>query len=40
MRVVDDTTRRAETLRRAFHRNISVAPSDYRGRFRSTREQT
>jgi transcriptional regulator GlxA family with amidase domain len=30
----------AETLRRAFHRNISVAPSDYRDRFRSTREQT
>jgi transcriptional regulator GlxA family with amidase domain len=30
----------AETLRRAFHRNTSVAPSDYRGRFRSTREQT
>jgi transcriptional regulator GlxA family with amidase domain len=24
----------AETLRRAFHRNISVAPSDYRDRFR------
>jgi transcriptional regulator GlxA family with amidase domain len=29
----------AETLRRAFHRNVSVAPSDYRDRFRSTREQ-
>ncbi len=29
----------AETLRRAFHRNTSVAPSDYRDRFRSTREQ-
>jgi transcriptional regulator GlxA family with amidase domain len=26
----------AETLRRAFHRNTSVAPSDYRDRFRST----
>ena len=30
----------AETLRRAFHRNASVAPSDYRDRFRSTRECT
>jgi transcriptional regulator GlxA family with amidase domain len=30
----------AETLRRAFHRNASVAPSDYRNRFRSTRECT
>jgi len=30
----------AETLRRAFHRNASVAPSDYRDRFRSTREHT
>jgi transcriptional regulator GlxA family with amidase domain len=29
----------AETLRRAFHRTTSVAPSDYRDRFRSTREQ-
>jgi transcriptional regulator GlxA family with amidase domain len=28
----------AETLRRAFHRNMRVAPSDYRSRFRSTRE--
>jgi transcriptional regulator GlxA family with amidase domain len=28
----------AETLRRAFHRNTSVAPSDYRDRFRSARE--
>ncbi|HUD35391.1 MAG TPA: helix-turn-helix domain-containing protein [Streptosporangiaceae bacterium] len=28
----------AETLRRAFHRNTSVAPSDYRNRFRSTKE--
>jgi transcriptional regulator GlxA family with amidase domain len=28
----------AETLRRAFHRNTRVAPSDYRSRFRSTRE--
>jgi transcriptional regulator GlxA family with amidase domain len=30
----------AETLRRAFHRNTSVAPSDFRDRFRSTRERT
>lgn len=30
----------AETLRRAFHRNASVAPSDYRDRFRSTKEST
>jgi transcriptional regulator GlxA family with amidase domain len=30
----------AETLRRAFHRSASVAPSDYRNRFRSTRECT
>lgn len=30
----------AETLRRAFHRNASVAPSDYRNRFRSTKEFT
>jgi transcriptional regulator GlxA family with amidase domain len=30
----------AETLRRAFHRNARVAPSDYRDRFRSTRERT
>ena len=28
----------AETLRRAFHRTTRVAPSDYRNRFRSTRE--
>jgi transcriptional regulator GlxA family with amidase domain len=28
----------AETLRRAFHRKAGVAPSDYRDRFRSTRE--
>lgn len=28
----------AETLRRAFHRHLGVAPSDYRDRFRSTRE--
>ncbi|MGW2185697.1 GlxA family transcriptional regulator [Streptomyces sp. NPDC001719] len=28
----------AETLRRAFHRHLSVAPSDYRERFRSTKE--
>jgi transcriptional regulator GlxA family with amidase domain len=28
----------AETLRRAFHRHTRVAPSDYRERFRSTRE--
>ncbi|KUJ68260.1 AraC family transcriptional regulator [Streptomyces albus subsp. albus] len=28
----------AETLRRAFHRHLGVAPSDYRERFRSTRE--
>jgi transcriptional regulator GlxA family with amidase domain len=28
----------AETLRRAFHRRARVAPSDYRDRFRSTRE--
>ncbi|WEB38622.1 DJ-1/PfpI family protein [Streptomyces yunnanensis] len=28
----------AETLRRAFHRHVGVAPSDYRDRFRSTRE--
>ncbi|MDH6128118.1 DJ-1/PfpI family protein [Kitasatospora sp. GP82] len=26
----------AETLRRAFHRHLGVAPSDYRDRFRST----
>jgi len=30
----------AETLRRAFHRNTSVAPSDFRDRFRSARERT
>lgn len=29
----------AETLRRAFHRHLSVAPSDYRDRFRSTKER-
>jgi len=28
----------AETLRRTFHRHTRVAPSDYRNRFRSTRE--
>ncbi|URM98049.1 DJ-1/PfpI family protein [Actinomadura madurae] len=28
----------AETLRRAFHRHVGVAPSDYRDRFRGTRE--
>ncbi len=28
----------AETLRRAFHRHTRIAPSDYRDRFRSTRE--
>jgi transcriptional regulator GlxA family with amidase domain len=28
----------AETLRRAFHRQTRIAPSDYRDRFRSTRE--
>ncbi len=28
----------AETLRRAFHRTTRIAPSDYRSRFRSTRE--
>jgi transcriptional regulator GlxA family with amidase domain len=28
----------AETLRRAFHRNTRVTPSDYRSRFRTTRE--
>lgn len=28
----------AETLRRAFHRHARVAPSDYRDRFRTTRE--
>jgi transcriptional regulator GlxA family with amidase domain len=28
----------AETLRRAFHRNARVTPSDYRDRFRTTRE--
>ena len=28
----------AETLRRTFHRHARVAPSDYRNRFRSTRE--
>ncbi|WP_433465097.1 GlxA family transcriptional regulator [Spirillospora sp. CA-128828] len=29
---------RGETLRRAFHRQVGVAPSDYRDRFRGTRE--
>lgn len=29
----------AETLRRTFHRRVGVAPSDYRERFRSTRER-
>lgn len=29
----------AETLRRAFHRQVGVTPSDYRERFRSTREE-
>ncbi len=28
----------AETLRRAFYRNARIAPSDYRSRFRSSRE--
>nr|WP_042188779.1 DJ-1/PfpI family protein [Kibdelosporangium sp. MJ126-NF4]CEL18458.1 Transcriptional regulator, AraC family [Kibdelosporangium sp. MJ126-NF4]CTQ97941.1 Transcriptional regulator, AraC family [Kibdelosporangium sp. MJ126-NF4] len=28
----------AETLRRSFHRHVGVAPSDYRDRFRSTKE--
>ncbi|WP_338775703.1 GlxA family transcriptional regulator [Streptomyces sp. DG1A-41] len=28
----------AETLRRAFHRRLGIAPSDYRARFRSTAE--
>lgn len=28
----------AETLRRAFHRHVGVAPSDYRERFRALRE--
>jgi transcriptional regulator GlxA family with amidase domain len=28
----------AETLRRAFHRRLGVAPSDYRDRFRSLKE--
>ena len=29
----------AETLRRAFHRHLGVAPSDYRDRFQSLQEQ-
>ncbi|MFG3438283.1 GlxA family transcriptional regulator [Nonomuraea sp. NPDC047897] len=28
----------AETLRRTFHRRLGIAPSDYRDRFRSTKE--
>jgi transcriptional regulator GlxA family with amidase domain len=28
----------AETLRRAFHRHLNVAPSEYRDRFRSVKE--
>jgi transcriptional regulator GlxA family with amidase domain len=28
----------AETLRRAFHRHVGVAPSEYRDRFRSLKE--
>lgn len=30
----------AETMRRAFHRHARIAPSEYRDRFRSTREMT
>lgn len=30
----------AETLRRSFHRHVGVAPSEYRGRFRSIKEHT
>lgn len=30
----------AETLRRAFHRHVGVAPSDYRARFRGARVST
>jgi transcriptional regulator GlxA family with amidase domain len=42
---VDSVARRygfgtAETLRRAFHRNTSISPSDYRSRFGTTRECT
>jgi transcriptional regulator GlxA family with amidase domain len=28
----------AETLRRAFHRHVGVAPADYRDRFRTAKE--
>ncbi|ONI81405.1 AraC family transcriptional regulator [Actinosynnema sp. ALI-1.44] len=30
----------AETLRRGFHRRVGVSPSDYRDRFRTTKEYT